>query len=65
MKGIGQLLYTVVCVCTAMVGYEIHGSVFWSIMDFIFAPIAIVYWLIIHELTLDVIQHSFSWFFKK
>jgi hypothetical protein len=51
------------CVITAMIGYHIHGSLFWAIMDFIFAPFAVVKWLIYHQVTLDVIKQTFSWFF--
>lgn len=59
-----ELLYTVFCVCTAMIGYTIHNSIFWSIMDFIFCPFAWIKWLICHEVTLSVIKETFSWFFK-
>lgn len=44
----------------AMLGYTIHGSIFWSIVDFIFFPVALVKWLIYHELTISVIQQTFS-----
>jgi len=62
MKRIQSLIYTIFCVLTAMTGYTIHHSLFWSIVDFFFTPIAIVKWLICHELTLKVIQDTFSWF---
>jgi len=58
-----KLLYLVLSVMTAMVGYTIHGSVCWAIVDFFFTPIAIIKWLICHELTLSVIKETFSWFF--
>ena len=48
---------------TAFIGYEIHGSVFWSIMDFLFWPFAWVKWLIYHEVNTSVIKETFSWFF--
>ena len=44
----------------ALIGYTIHGSVFWSIIDFIFSPIALIKWLIFHELTLTVIKTTFA-----
>jgi len=58
-----RLLYTVFSILTAMVGYTIHGSIFWSIIDFFFTPIAIIKWLICHEITLTVIKETFNWFF--
>jgi len=64
MKRIGELIYLLVCVATAMIGYTIHGNVGWSIIDFIFAPIALVYWLVTHQVDLTVLQHTFGFFMK-
>lgn len=47
---------------TAMIGYQIHGSVFWSIMDFLFWPLAWIKWFICHEVTVSIIKAAFSWF---
>jgi len=58
-----KTLYGIFCVLVAMVGYHIHNSIFWSIMDFIFTPITIIKWLIYHEITMNVIKETFSWFF--
>lgn len=58
-----RLLYIIFCVLTAMVGYTIHHSIFWSIVDFFFTPFAIAKWLIYHEITLPVIKATFAWFF--
>ena len=44
----------------AMIGYTIHGSIFWSVIDFIFSPIALVKWIICHELTMTVIKTTFA-----
>jgi hypothetical protein len=44
----------------AMVGYTIHGSVFWSIIDFIFSPIVLIKWLIYHEITFEIIKQTFA-----
>ncbi len=60
----GGLMYTVFSVLTAMIGYTIHGSLFWAIMDFIFTPIAWIKWLICQEVTLSIIKQTFEWFFK-
>lgn len=58
-----KLIYLIVCVMTAMVGYQIHRSIFWAVIDFIFTPIALVKWLICHEITSEVIANTFDWFF--
>lgn len=50
-------------VATAMIGYTIHGSLFWSIIDFFFVPLAWFKWMICREVTLSVIKATFSWFF--
>lgn len=55
-----QLLYLLFSIATAMVGYQIHGSLFWAIVDFFFVPLAIIKWLVCHELTWSVIQKTFS-----
>lgn len=47
---------------TAMVGYQIHGSVFWSVMDFIFWPIVWCKWFIYHEVSVSIIKQAFSFF---
>lgn len=59
MKG---LIYTLICTASAMIGYTIHGSIFYAIINFIFAPISIVYWLISHQLTFEVIKETFKFF---
>ena len=55
-----SFLALIFCAATAMVGYTIHGSIFWSIVDFIFSPVAIVKWLICHELTASVLRETFG-----
>ncbi len=64
MKQINSLLYTICCVCTAMIGYQIHHSIFWSIIDFFFAPIAWIWWLWQHEVNVSLIRETFSFFLK-
>ena len=46
-----------------MIGYSIHGSLFWSIMNFIFCPIAWAKWLICKEVSLSVIKQTFAFLF--
>jgi len=58
----GKLIYAIFSICTAMVGYTIHKSIFWSIMDFIFTFIAWTKWLICHEVSLTIIKNTFSFF---
>lgn len=58
-----KLLYIIFATMTAMIGYTIHGSLFWAIMDFFFAPPTWAKWLIYHEVTLSIIKQTFTWFF--
>ena len=60
----GNLFYLITCVLTAMIGYTIHSSIFWSLVDFFFAPLVWMKWLVYHEVTLSIIKESFAWFFK-
>lgn len=53
---------TILCICTAMIGYQIHHSIFWSIVDFFFAPLAWAKWLIMHQVNLTLIKGTFSFF---
>ena len=57
MRSILGLLFAT---ATSMVGYTIHGDLFWSIVDFFFSPVAIIKWLICHELTLTVLRETFA-----
>ena len=60
MKRIGGLIHLFVAVCSAMIGYTIHHSLCWAIVDFVFYPIAWVKWLICHEVSLSIIKSTFS-----
>lgn len=53
-----------VSILTAMVGNTIHGSVFWTVMDFLFAPLPWLKWIIFQEVNLSIIKETFSWFLK-
>jgi len=57
-------LYPVIAFCTAMIGYTIHNSIFWSIMDFFFAPFAWMKWLIMHQVNITIIKETFSFFIQ-
>lgn len=64
MKRIGSLIYILICICTANIGMNIHGSIFWAIMDWIFMPFAWIKWVLCHEVSLTIIKTSFDWFLK-
>lgn len=49
---------------TSMIGYQIHNSIFWAIMNFIFWPISWIKWIICHDVNLSIIKETFSWFLK-
>ncbi len=54
---------TLLCVATARIGMQIHDSVFWAIMDFLFPYFAWLKWLILHQVNMTIIHNAFSWFF--
>ena len=69
--GIGDFLYFIASVATGMIGYDVnvinlHSNfpLFWSIMDFFFAPFAWMKWLICQEVTLNLIKNTFHFFFN-
>ena len=64
MKIFGGFWYTVFCLATAMIGKAIHGSTFWAIMDFFFAPFAWLKWLLGQEVNVTIIKKAFEFFFK-
>jgi len=49
---------------TAMIGYHIHSSIFWAVMDFFFFPLAWIKWLVMHQVNLSIIKETFSFFLK-
>ena len=59
-----KALYFIFCVVVAMIGNNIHYSTFWTIIDFIFAPIALVKWIVFQEINMTIIESTFSWFMK-
>jgi hypothetical protein len=62
-NNISGFLYFIFAVCTAMIGYTIHSSVFWAIIDFFFVPFAWFKWLICKQITLAIIKTTFAFFF--
>ncbi len=63
MKSFFQLIYFLICVATAMIGYQIHHSVFWSVINFIFTPISWLVWLVCHDVNLTLIKQTFAFLF--
>jgi len=57
-------VYLFVALATAMIGYNIHHSLFWAIADFIFWPVAWCKWLICQQVNLSIIKGTFSFFLK-
>ena len=58
-----ESLFVLACLtCTAMVGHTIHGSIGWAIIDFFFAPIAWIKWLLCHQVNLSIIKATFAFF---
>jgi hypothetical protein len=58
------LVYMLFCLATSMIGYHIHHSIFWSVLDWIFAPFAWCKWLILQEVNLTIIRDTFAFFLK-
>ena len=56
--------YLLLCAITSMIGYHIHGSIGWAIIDWLFMPIAWVKWLICHQINATVIKETFSFLLK-
>lgn len=57
-------LYMLFQFFTAIVGYHIHNSIFWSVVDWFIAPLVWLKWFIYQEITLSVLKNAFPWFFN-
>lgn len=64
MKRLSSFFYLVIAVCVAMIGYQRHGDTLWAIIDFMFWPIAVVKWLIYHEINVSLIKTTFDFLLK-
>lgn len=64
MKTLSSFFYTLLSVATAMIGHEIHGSLFWAVMDFVFMPLTWFKWLICHQVTFSIIKRTFGFFLQ-
>ena len=63
-SSLSRFIYLILALATAIIGKHIHGSLFWAIVDFFFAPIAWFKWLICQEVNLTTIRESFAWFLQ-
>jgi hypothetical protein len=64
MKQTGEGMYLILSIVTAMIGYRMHGSIFWAIVDFFFAPLVWCKWLILHQVNMSIIKHTFIFFLQ-
>jgi membrane protein YdbS with pleckstrin-like domain len=58
-----QWLHLLFAIFTGQIGYAIHHNLAWSVIDAIFFPLAWIKWIFYHEVTLNIIKHSFDWFY--
>jgi hypothetical protein len=59
-----RFIYLIGCACTSVIGYAIHKSIIWAIVDFLFTPLVWIKWIICHDVTLSIIKGAFAWFFQ-
>ena len=64
MKKINGFIWLMFNLGTAMVGYHMHSNFFKAILDFVFAPLIWCKWLIMHQVTLKIVQDTFEFFLK-
>lgn len=64
MNQLTQFLYLILAIATAMIGYTIHGSIFWSIVDFFFMPLVWIKWMIFQEVNMTIIKETFAFFLQ-
>lgn len=60
MEKLGAIIYLIFAICVSMVGYHMHNSAIWAIIDFCFSPLVFVKWLFCHEISLTVIKETFK-----
>ena len=57
-------VYLCLALASAMIGHTIHHSLFWSVVDFVFWPIAWCKWLICQQVNLSIIRATFGFFLR-
>ena len=60
MRNLYGFFYLIIATGSFMVGYTIHGTVFYSILNFFFWPISLIYWLVTKQINLTVIKSTFG-----
>lgn len=63
-KQLWAWFHIIMGILTATVGYTIHHSGFWAVVDFFFWPIAIIKWIVCQQINLSILQETFSWFLR-
>ena len=61
---LGRLVYLLIGIATAIIGYHINDSVFWAIIDWMFWPFVWVKWLICQDVNITIIKESFAFFLQ-
>ncbi|MGA3170363.1 MAG: hypothetical protein ABSE62_05060 [Chthoniobacteraceae bacterium] len=56
--------YILFCLCTAVIGFHIHHSIFWAWMDFCFGVLTWLKWLILQQVNLTIIKGAFAFFWR-
>ena len=64
MRRLIGTFYFIVALCTAIIGHQIHGSIFWSLIDFWLWPLAWLKWGICQQVNLTTIKTAFAFFMK-
>lgn len=59
---LASALYAIFSLCTAIVGFQIHHSTAWAVVDFFFPGVAWIFWICEHEVNLSTIKSAFGWF---
>ena len=59
-----EIIHLLVSIATAMIGFRIHNSLFWSFVNFIFPVISWIKWLICGEVNITLIKEAFNSFLK-
>ncbi len=58
-----KIIYQMFCIGTAMIGYTIHNNIFYSIINFLLAPISWIWWFIGHDVNISIIRETFKFFY--
>lgn len=56
-------IYQILSFLTAIIGYTIHGNIFYSIVNFLLAPVSWIWWFIGHDVNISIIRETFKFFY--